>query len=215
MPFEGDRADRVVTLDLDRIRTLTRRIERLTDAPAGSYSIAVVPRVHAAGTVAGQPLRTDYSPQATFELDAHRLRPTKGGEQTRQSVVTTVRGAQNTVGLRGHSLPVATVRRIALAGLALATLAALVALLPRFRRPADPKGRAHGRDGHLIVPITGIAVKPAQSAVDVATMDALVALAERGERLILHQRSDEADTFLVDDGATLFRHQIRHVAAAR
>jgi hypothetical protein len=115
-----------------------------------------------------------------------------------------VRSAQNTVGLRGHSLPVATVRRIALAGLALATLAALVALLPRFRRPADPKGRAHGRDGHLIVPITGIAVKPAQSAVDVATMDALVALAERGERLILHQRSDEADTFLVDDGATAF-----------
>jgi hypothetical protein len=65
------------------------------------------------------------------------------------------------------------------------------------------------------VPITGIAVNPAQSAVDVATMDALVALAERGERLILHQRGNEADTYLVDDGATLFRHQIRHVAAAR
>ena len=88
-------------------------------------------------------------------------------------------------------------------------------ITPRFRRPADPNGRAHARYGHLLVPITGIAVNPVQSAVDVATMDALVALAERGERLILHQRSDEADTFLVDDGATLFRHQIRHVAAAR
>jgi hypothetical protein len=46
-------------------------------------------------------------------------------------------------------------------------------------------------------------------------MDALVALAERGERLILLVRGAEADTYLVDDGATLFRHQIRHVIAAR
>jgi hypothetical protein len=140
MPFEGGRADRVATLDLDQIRKLTRRVERLTGVAAGSYSIAVVPRVHATGTVAGQPLRTDFSPQATFELDALELRPSKGGEQARPSAVTSTRSAQNTISLRGHSLPVATLRWIALAGLAIAALAALVALLPCFRRPRTRTG---------------------------------------------------------------------------
>jgi hypothetical protein len=52
-----------------------------------------------------------------------------------------------------------------------------------------------------------------QVPVDVTTIDALVALAERAERLILHHRAVAADTYLVDDGHTLFRFRIRHAAA--
>ena len=114
--------------------------------------------------------------------------------------------------LLGHAIPVPTLRWIALGGLILAAVAALVALLPRFRRPTDLAGRVHARYGHLIVPIAAIAPNPVQTPIDVTTMDALVALAERSERLILHHQAVDADTFLVDDGGTLFRHRIRHPA---
>ena len=106
-----------------------------------------------------------------------------------------------------------TIREIALGGLLLAALAALIGLLPRFRRADDPSERVQARYGHLIVPIAGIAPNPAHAPIDVTTMDALVALAERSERLILHHRSGGADTYLVDDAGTLFRHRIAQPAA--
>jgi hypothetical protein len=52
------------------------------------------------------------------------------------------------------------------------------------------------------VPLAG------RTPIDVTTIDALVALAERGERLILHHHGVDADTYLVDDGGTLFRFRI-------
>jgi hypothetical protein len=118
----------------------------------------------------------------------------------------------NPVSLHGHTIPLPTVRWIALGGLLLAALAALIGLLPRFRRPSDASGRVQARYGHLIVPIAAITPNPVQTPIEVTTIDALVALAERGERLVLHHSGEDADTYLVDDGGTLFRHRIRHPA---
>jgi hypothetical protein len=214
-PFDGDRADSVVTLDLRQIRALTRQVERLTGMPeGGTYTLAVVPRLHATGTLAGARLKSEYSPHTTFQLDGLALRP--GGQPKdgdRKGSVSVVRRAPNDLSLRRQDLPVPTLRWIALGGLLLAAVAALITLLPRFRRPTDPSGRVQARYGHLIVPIAGLT--PTRTPIDVTTMDALVALAERGERLILHHRAGDADTYLVDDGGTLFRHEIRHPAAAR
>jgi hypothetical protein len=217
-PFSGDRAEGVATLDLRKIRRLTRAVERLTGMPAGgTYTLAVVPRVHATGTLAGQRLGSDFSSQLSFQLDSLQMRPGGGPQKSapsRHGSVTSTRIATNTLGVHGHALPVQTVRWIALGGLLLAALAALIGLLPRFRGADDANARVQARYGHLIVPIAGLAPNPAHPPIDVTTIDALVALAERSERLILHHRGADADTYLVEDAGTLFRHRIRLAAAA-
>jgi hypothetical protein len=221
-PFKGDRADAEVTLDLKRLRRLTDRVEKLSGMPpGGTYSLAVIPRVRATGTVAGQPLASSYSPQMSFQLDRLQLRPgattQKAGGQapSRSRSVAVPRSGANAWHARGHGISVALARWIAVGGLLLALLGALISRMKRFRRPADPSGRVHARYGHLLVPIAAVAPHPARTPIDVRTIDALVALAERGERLILHHEGEDADTYLVEDGGTVFRFRIeRHAAPA-
>jgi hypothetical protein len=147
----------------------------------------------------------------SFQLDPLQLRPggaSLTGAPDRHGSVTSSRTATNTLGLHGHEVPVRTIRGIAAGGLLLAALAAVIGLLPRFRGPEDAGARVRARYGHLIVPIAGLAPNAPVAPIDVTTMDALVALAERSERLILHHRDADAETYLVDDAGTLFRHRI-------
>jgi len=218
--FAGQHVSSEVTLDLPRLRSLIARVETLTGAPSGGdYTLAVVSRLHMSGTLAGQPLTSDYAPALSFQLSALQLRPGSGSSTSadeqdgltpaRRSTVTASATAPNTLSIRGHGLPVATARWIALAGLLLAAAGALLIRLHQRRRPADPAAHIQTRYGHLIVPIAGMAQNPARPPIDVTSIDALVQLAERSERLILHHQRDDADTYLVDDEGTLYRYQTR------
>ena len=42
-----------------------------------------------------------------------------------------------------------------------------------------------------------------------ANIKALVRLAESGQRLILHNRSGDTDTYMVNDEGTVYRYQVR------
>ena len=44
---------------------------------------------------------------------------------------------------------------------------------------------------------------------DVSTIKALVKLAESGQRLILHSRPPDVDTYMVNDEGTVYRYQVR------
>jgi signal peptidase I len=218
-PFAGDRADAEVTLDLKRLRRLTDRVETLSGMPpGGTYSLAVIPRVRAAGTVAGRPLTTSYAPQMGFQLDRLQLRQgattqkVGGQAPNRSASVAVPRSAANAWHVRGHGISVTLVRWIAIGGLLLALLGALISRMKRFRRPADPSGRVTARYGHLLVPIAAVPLA-GRTPIDVTTIDALVALAERGERLILHHHGVDADAYLVDDGGALFRFRIEREPA--
>jgi signal peptidase I len=218
-PFTGDRAVAYVTLDVAALRKLTARMEALTGTPPGSgYTVEVSPRVHLNGTLAGQPVKSSYRPALSFQLDSLQLRPTGKLEASRAGQVTGSASVASTLSLRGRELPVATARAIALAGLLLSGLAALVAWRSGRRLAGDPAAHIHGRYGHLIVPIAGIATTPRRPPIDVTSIEALAQLAERSERLILHHRADGADTYLVDDEGTLYRYRSwdpeRRVSAA-
>jgi signal peptidase I len=220
--FAGDYARSSVTLNLPRLRSLIGRVETLTGTPAGGdYTLAVVPRVHLTGTLAGQLLSSDYAPALSFQLGALQLRPGSapatsssddqhdGLTPSRRATVATTATAPNTLGIGGHGLPVATARWIALAGLLLAAATALLTRVRQRRRPSDPAAHIQARYGHLIVPIAGMTHYPTRPPIDVTSITALVALAERSERLILHHQRDDGDTYLVDDEGTLYRYQTR------
>jgi signal peptidase I len=218
-PFAGDRADAEVTLDLKRLRRLTDRVETLSGMPpGGTYSLAVIPRIRATGTVAGRPVATSYAPQLGFQLDRLQLRQgattpkATGQAPSRSASVAVPHSAANAWHVRGHGISVTLARWIALGALLLALLGAPISRMKRFRRPVDPSGRVNARYGHLLVPIAAVPLA-GRTPIEVTTIDALVALAERGERLILHHHGLDADTYLVDDGGTLFRFRIERDSA--
>jgi signal peptidase I len=228
--FTGDYASADVMLDVPGLQSLIRKVERLTGGtPGASYDISVLPRVHVTGTLASQPLTSDYAPALALKLDGLQLRatpaaaaadpaaapdpgsgptpeqkaalnPSRGGSVAASTTVT------RTLGIRGHDLPVPTIRWIALIGFLLAAAAALLTGVGLLRESADPTAHVH-RYRHLIVPIAGTTFDPARPPIDVTSIGALAQLAERSERLILHHQRDGVDTYLVDDEGTLYRYQ--------
>jgi hypothetical protein len=123
------------------------------------------------------------------------------------SVPTTVL-VPNTVTALDASLHVRMLRWIALIGLLISGLLALFAYLRRRSEPFEETARIQAQYGHLIVPIIG-GEDLGWPPVDVPDIKALVRLAESGQRLILHNRSNSVDTYLVNDEGTVYRYQVR------
>jgi signal peptidase I len=218
--FTGDRTGAEVTLDVAALRTMIARVEKLTGSMGGAYTVAVSPRVHLDGMLAGQEVKSDYRPALNFQLDGVALRPAseKDFKSSRPGSVTASSSAASTLSLRGYELAVAAARPIALIGVLIAAVGALVAWHLSRRRLADPSGHINARYRQLIVPIAGMTIDPARPPIDVTSIEALAQLAERSERLILHHCRDAADTYLVDDEGTLYRYVVRrperHLSAA-
>jgi hypothetical protein len=219
--FTGDYAAGAVTLDVPALQSLIRKVEKLTGGTPGSaYNLSITPRVHVTGTLASQPLTSDYSPALSLQLDALQLRAGGGspasGEKdsgltpSRPGTVSTASTKPNNLTVRGHAVPVTTARWIALIGLLLAASAALLSGVRLLGGSSDPTAYVN-RYRHLIVPIAGTTFDPARPPIDVTSIQALAQLAERSERLILHHQRDGADTYLVDDEGTLYRYQAQPV----
>jgi signal peptidase I len=220
--FTGEYASAAVTLDLPALQSLIRKVEKLTGGTPGAiYNLSITPRVHVTGTLASQPLTSNYAPALSLQLDALQLRAgpgsaaspdQKGGlTPSRPGTVATASTVPNKLTVRGHDLPVTTARWIALIGFLLAASAALLSGVRLLGDSSDATSHVH-RYRHLIVPIAGTTFDPARPPIDVTSIQALAQLAERSERLILHHQRDGADTYLVDDEGTLYRYQ--PVAAA-
>jgi signal peptidase I len=222
--FTGDYAAADVILDIPRLRSLIREVEKLTGGTTGSaYTLEIVPRVHATGTLASQPLTSDYAPALKLQLDALKLRPDAGApapgddgaasdgaksglHPTRRGSVAASSTEANDLTVHGLGLPVPTARWIAIIGLLLGVAGTLFTGAGLLRNPYDPTEHVH-RYRHLIVPIAGTTYDPSRPPIDVTSIGALAQLAERSERLILHHQHDGADTYLVDDEGTLYRYQ--------
>jgi signal peptidase I len=205
--FTGARATAQVTLNLQQLRAMIHRVERLTGAPSGTYTLAIVPRFRVAGTLAGRPLESDYAPALNFQLDALQLgagaKGPEGFTPGRSGTVSGSTTAPARIRLLDHELEVSAVRWIALAGFLMAAVGAALSALWVLRQPVDPVARARRAHGHLFFPVAGISADGGRPPVDVTSIDALVRLAERRGRVILHHQ----DGYLVDDEGILYRYQ--------
>jgi signal peptidase I len=211
--FAGGHATDVVTLDLDSLQALVKQIQKLTGVSSASgYAIAVLARVHAHGTLAGQTLTTGFSPVLNFELAPPQLRPSVAGQSAGFSAAQHGSvGTTATVSNEIVSVPVATLRAVGAGGAVLAVLSILLlVVLIKRSAPFGEAGRIQAQYGHLIVPIAGTAEDLAWAPFDVPNIEALVRLAEACDRLILHYREDTLDTYLVNDEGTVYRYQARH-----
>ncbi|HET7051843.1 MAG TPA: signal peptidase I [Solirubrobacteraceae bacterium] len=210
--FTGTGASSVVTLDLKQLQSVLARVQKLTGISADSgYTIAVVPKVHVTGTVAGQPVNTTYAPRLSFQLQATQLQPGAGSfTPSQKGSVAGVATTTNTLGIAGHSLSVQTIRWAALGGFLLALAVALGTLVFRRSQPFEEAARIQEQYGHLMVPIIN-AEDLGWPPIDVPNIKALARLADSGERLILHHRGAGVDTYLVNDEGTVYRYQAKPI----
>lgn len=227
-PFRGPAASSWITLDLDRLQALIRRVEKSTGAAAGAaFSLDILPRIRVKGTLAGQALDARYAPALSLQLDPLQLRTGSGPAAAasagagasgalpaaftprRAGSVAATAATPSRLSLGRYGLDVGTARWLALTGFLLAAAVGLLTMARERRRPTDLSMQIHHRYGHLIVPIAAIVPTPGQPVIDVMTIDALAHVAERCERVILHHHRIGAESYLVDDEGTLYRYQPR------
>jgi signal peptidase I len=216
--FHGDRALVSGRLDLTSLLALLRRFETTT-AVGGSYTLTLVPRVSATGSVDALPLRTAFSPQMQFSLNQLEVQPVvsgslPGGQSSASPFAPSASGS--VAGRRSQPLQlslgvarlsVATARAIVLG--AIVVVCALLAILAFVRpRVRDESAAIRARYGRLIVPVARVYQQPGVAVIDVADMEALVRIAEHYDRSILHEAAAEGDAFWVSDESGQFRYAV-------
>jgi signal peptidase I len=226
--FSGDHASTDVTLDLPQVQSLLGRVARLTGVVGYTgYTIAVVPEVHLTGSVAGQQLDTTFTRGLNFQLTATQLLPGATSAvspqtadvpgtgqsnsrltQSQSGTVSSPASAPNTITVFGVSPQIVTLRWIAVIGLLLSAGVALYAYLRKRSEPFGETYRIQSQYGHMIVPVvTGEDL--GWPPVDVPDIKSLVKLAESGQRLILHNRANNVDTYMLNEEGTVYRYQVK------
>ncbi len=230
--FTGTHAGTEVTLDVPRLQSLLDKVSGMIGGGtgAGSYTISVVPRVRVKGAVAGHPVSSTIAPALSFALSPTQLvpngvaagassaagsgvtpgaAPRVGFSQTASGAVVGHPGsAPTTLTVLGVSPTISLLRWLALIGLLLSVPTAVYAFLRKRGERFEESVKIQAQYGHLIVPIVA-GEDLGWPPVDVPSIKSLVRLAESGQRLILHTRSGNVDTYLVNDEGTVYRYQVK------
>jgi signal peptidase I len=225
--FTGDHTDTDVTINLPQVQSLLSKVSRMTGTGGSSYSIAIMPRVHIAGAVGGHPLNLSFNPATTFQLEGAQL-VSRGASNTAPSGGSSAASGSSGTGLTatgpgavgtpvvtpatitvlGVAPHIALLRWISLLGLAASAAAAACFYLRRRSEPLGETYRIQSQYGHMIVPVvTGEDL--GWPPVDVPDIKSLVKLAESGQRLILHNRANNVDTYMLNEEGTVYRYQVK------
>jgi signal peptidase I len=219
-PFSSGRGKVHATLDLAQVQGLVAAAAGETGVRPSTQTVDVVADVQTAGRLAGRRLTDGFSPRFSFQLDPLVLKPvaaasgsTTGSSsahpQARGSIGNTVRRSA-TVGVFGLEVDVTTARWVALGGALLALVVLLVVLAKRRPLHRNEVARIDARDGRIIVPVASSSPGSQRVAtVDVTTMPDLVRLAERYDRLILHQARRGTHVYLFEAEGIVYRYSIK------
>jgi hypothetical protein len=205
------------TLDVAQVQGLIAAAAGATGVRPSTQSVSVLADVRLRGEVAGRPVTDHFSPRYDFQLDPLVLRPTAANPGTGDhgatpgtvaagSVDNTVRRPA-TMGAFGLAVDVALLRWVTLGGAVLSLLVLLVVMAKRRPLHRDEVARIDARDGHIIVPVASSSPGSQRVAtVDVTTMPDLVRLAERYDRLILHESRDGTHVYLFEAEGIIYRY---------
>jgi hypothetical protein len=216
-----------LTLDLPQLQGMLAQVARLANAsPFATFSLAVVPQIQIAGTVAGHPVKSSFNPALNLQFNSGQLlvsastrsgsggaAPSAGSLQTnyapsQSASVSTPATAPATITVLGVSPTIALLRWIAVIGLLLSIAATVYFYLRKRSEPFVESVRIQSQYGHIIVQIVA-GEDLGWPPVDVPDIKALVRLAESGQRMILHNRSNDVDTYMLNEEGTVYRYQVK------
>lgn len=222
-PFTGAQGVVAGTLPLAQIRQLVAEYQHLTGVAQSTYTLTVAPTVALHGRIGGAHFATTFAPRLPLAVDPYEIQVTQpqtvgSGDASPPDPlhassgggVLTPKAAR--LELPGVSADPATAGRAAVVLAALLFLLATIGWL-RFERiryalARDEVLRIDSSYGDWIVPVAVSAPARSAAVVDVGSIDQLVRVAERYERMILRERAGERVSYLVDDGATVYRYAV-------
>jgi signal peptidase I len=225
--FTGNHGSATRTLDLRKIGKLMRRVEAATAVTGGAtYTLTLVPRIRINGQLAGAHLSAAFAPRIPFTLELLELRPELPSGTTLASTpgqpaspsplnpssagsVETTHTAARTFSFHGVQLTVTRAREIATLGAAV-TLSALLALILLALRghAGDEPSRIQARYGHLLIPVTRTERHSWDEVVEIGSFETLARLADRYDRVILHEQYEHHNSYCVADKGILYCYLI-------
>ena len=201
-------------LNVAELRNLVGSVERATGVVRDRYTVRLGADVHVDGSLSGGALAASFTPRVELRLDALHLQvvptdaetdpfhPSEAGSVRRDVAVT------NRVTVGGIGMSVGTARMAALGGGALSALVlALFGLVALRGQRGGEASRIEARYGAWLVRVRSIA--PAEPVADVDRFADLLRIAERSERMILHEERDGTHTYVVEEGGLLLRYRVR------
>jgi hypothetical protein len=204
-----------------------RRVEAATAVTGGAtYTLTLVPRIRINGQLAGAHLSAAFAPRIPFTLELLELRPELPSGTTLASTpgqpaspsplnpssagsVETTHTAARTFSFHGVQLTVTRAREIATLGAAV-TLSALLALILLALRghAGDEPSRIQARYGHLLIPVTRTERHSWDEVVEIGSFETLARLADRYDRVILHEQYEHHNSYCVADKGILYCYLI-------
>jgi signal peptidase I len=231
--FAGDHVSVDGTLRLARIRALLRSVAASSGQQTGSYTLTLTPHVRIRGALTGEKLRAVFVPRLSFTLDELRLRPLlpqarSDGKTASTATEPSPLAPSETGSVRGTKLQpaivsvfklhttVAATRRatVLTAGVAALGLILTALLLLLGRRNADEPTRIEARHGSLLVPVGHVTGRPHGEIVEVTSIETLVRIAERYDRMILHEHNDLGHSYRVADDGAVYIYLVRSPVVA-
>lgn len=221
--FQGQSAEIRGTIDPHEIQRLIARVEHQTGVISGSYTVTLMPSVEIDGAIGGESVTERFTPVLNLGLDGQRMNlaaataetasdGTPAGDPLRPHKEGSLETSQLTanrlsvVGLL--EMPIQRARWIAAWG-AIASMAGAFALMRSFNsrvlqsREVD---RIEARYGTWLIPV---ATMPATNGevVKIASIEGLARLAERYDRMILHDSANGTHRYFVEEAGVLYSYE--------
>jgi hypothetical protein len=212
--FSGSSVHLSGTLDLASLHALKAQLQTITEVPIDSFVIVLQPHVSSKGQVAGQPLEAAFSPAYMLRMDTSQLQVETLGPsglltdnaplRTESQPGTVTKPAQVQLKLFSPSVSQARILSLSLLALCLAALSALW-LRARLRPEADEPTEIERKYGQLLVPVSRVQ-EDWCDPVEVESIEALVHLAERYDRAILHAIAEGVHHYMVEEENSIYRY---------
>jgi hypothetical protein len=214
--FTGDTVTVSGVMNMHSLGTLITSLENSTQV-VSSYTVTLTPTVRVHGGVGTLPMQSVFASPLGFSLTSDELEPTLPNAvghpaMPNQGNPITPKTSGSLAGSHLHpvsilGIRVDTARTISLAGLVLALCILGYAFRPgRIKVRTSQTEKLRNRYRSMVVPVAGVQEPAAvQRVVEVADMDALVKIAARYDRMILHEEGEDVDVYSVADDGVLYR----------
>jgi signal peptidase I len=213
--FSGQSVHLAGTLDLAYLHSLMTKLQAITGVPIDSFEVTIAPQIKGSGLVADSKLETDFAPSYKLRLDSNQLVPeTQGasGALTDNAPLRTqtqpgTKSEPAHLALRLFKPTVSEARLLALLLLGIsAGLAFLLLVSLKLRPQLDEPSEIERRFADLLVPIGSVRASWTDP-VEVESIEALVHLAERYDRAILHLIDGGlVHHYIVEEESTIYRY---------
>lgn len=215
MAFSGASYFSTATLDLCQVEAIVNLVEAEAGLKQTAYTLEIITEASFVANAEGNPVQDSFSQALLFQYDKIHFYLSEVPSQpdplhfSKTGTVGSSIPRLNSLSLFGLSVPVWSLRFIAVFGFAISgliTFAVGVGLYQTASQSEEALMRL--KYSAMIVNIHDQTLPPAAAVVDVDSMDDLARLAERNDTMILHMRRNFLHFYFVQSHGVTYRYVI-------